>query len=134
MEWEYQSQVLCDLIHMLKPMGRLILLEGSQQGADELNKLRAAWGLEPIPIKWHNRFLDDDALLKFMKSNNCKLIAHAGLGTYYMLTRGIRPALDTELGWESDFNRLAATREMEHLLGFGTNFSRLKLWVFQNER
>ncbi len=67
-EWDLQKKVLEDLIALLKPGGRLLLLEGSQQGADSLNEFRAAWGLDPIPVKWHNLFLDDVKLVSFMKS------------------------------------------------------------------
>ena len=107
------------------------MLEGSRQGVDSLNKFRAAWGLDPIPVKWHNLFLNDDVLIEFMQEHGHTLVEQDGLGTYFLLTRGIRPNLDRDLNWECEFNRLAATRTMEHLLGFGTRFSRLKLWVFQ---
>ena len=131
MEWRLQRKVLLDLGAMLKPGGRLVLLEGSKQGVDSLNEFRAAWGLPPIPVKWHNLFLDDQVLIEFMQQGGLRLVEQDGLGTYFLLTRGIRPNLDKELNWDCEFNRLAATRKMEDLLRFGTRFSRLKLWVFQ---
>jgi len=131
-EWELQKKVLLDLMAMLKPMGRLILLEGSKQGVDSLNEFRAVWGLDPIPVKWHNLFLDDEALLHFMWQKGYHLIAHDGLGSYFLLTRGIRPNLDKDLNWDCEFNRVAASKRMRDLLGAdNTRFSRLKLWVFQ---
>lgn len=131
MEWRLQCKVLLDLGAMLKPGGRLVLLEGSKQGVDSLNEFRAAWGLAPIPVKWHNLFLDDQVLIEFMQQGGFRLVEQDGLGTYLLLTRGIRPNLDKELNWDCEFNRLAATRKMEDLLRFGSRFSRLKLWVFQ---
>ena len=66
-----------------------------------------------------------------MREHDHELVAHAGLGTYFLLTRGVRPMLDQRLNWDCEFNRLAATRKADELLGFDTRFSRLKLWVFQ---
>jgi SAM-dependent methyltransferase len=131
MEWPLQQQVLLNLMSMLKPGGRLLMLEGSRQGVDSLNKLRAALGLEPIDVKWHNLFFDDQALVDFMRQHGYDFLGEGGLGTYFLLTRGIRPALDQTLNWDCDFNRLAALPGTEELLGLGAKFSRLKLWVFQ---
>lgn len=131
MEWELQQKVLLDLISMLKPGGRFLMLEGSRQGVDSLNEFREAWGLEPIPVKWHNLFFDDLSLRDFMQQHGYKLVEQDGLGTYFLLTRGIRPALDVKLDWDCEFNRLAVANRTSQLLGFSTEFSRLKLWVFE---
>jgi len=131
MEWRLQQKVLLDLTAMLKPGGRLLMLEGSRQGVDSLNEFRAAFDLEPIPVKWHNLFFDDQALVDFMREHGHQLITEDGLGTYFMLTRGIRPVFDQTLNWDSDFNRRAAAASTDALLQLGPRFSRLKLWVFQ---
>lgn len=131
MEWELQQKVLRDLMARLKPGGQLLMLEGSQPGVDSLNTLRGAFGLEPIPVQWHNLFFDDERLIEFMDGHGHALVEVDGLGTYFALTRGIRPALDKELNWDAPFNGIAASKEMRDLLGFDTKFSRLKLWVFQ---
>jgi SAM-dependent methyltransferase len=130
MEWTLQQKVLLDLMAILKPGGRLLMLEGSKQGMDSLNEFRAAFGLNPIPAKWHNLFFDDEVLIRFMQQHAYSLLEEDGLGTYFLLTRGVRPILDKELNWDCEFNRLAATPEMKRLLLFGTKFSRLKLWIF----
>jgi SAM-dependent methyltransferase len=131
MEWPLQQRVLLDLVSRLKPGGRLLMLEGSQQGVNSLNELRSSLGLEPIPVKWHNLFFDDNLLVSFMEQNNYRLIEQDGLGAYFMLTRGIRPTLDSDLKWDCEFNRLAALPRVSDLLGFRTRFSRLKLFVFE---
>ncbi len=131
MEWRLQQKVMLDLMAMLKPGGKLLMLEGSRQGVDTLNDFRSVWGLEPISVKWHNLFFDDNALIEFMKQQGYNLIEQEGLGTYFLLTRGVRPNLDNNLNWDCEFNRLAASRKIKDLLGFNTKFSRIKLWVFQ---
>lgn len=133
MEWDLQKKVLLDLVSMLKPGGTLVMSEGSQQGVSSLNDFRSTLGLSPIPIKWHNLFFDDNELVGFMHRHNCALTDHDGLGAYFLLTRGVRPTLDTNLDWDSDFNRLAASRDAEELLGLGPRFSRLKLWAFRKD-
>lgn len=131
MEWTLQQKVLLDLMSMLKPGGKLLLLEGSQQGVDSLNAFRTAWRLEPIPVKWHNLFFDDRVLRDFMQRHGYPLIEQDGLGAYFLLTRGVRPALDDTLDWDCEFNRLASAKRTAQLLAFALEFSRLKLWVFQ---
>ena len=107
------------------------MLEGSKQGVNSLNELRSALNLPPIPVKWHNLFFDDDLLITFMQKHEYSLVEQDGLGTYFMLTRGIRPALEEDLSWDSQFNYLASRPNASELLGFRTEFSRLKLFVFQ---
>jgi ubiquinone/menaquinone biosynthesis C-methylase UbiE len=129
-DWRQQSEVIVRLVSLLRPGGRLIVLEGSQQGTNSLNQWRATWNLSPIPIKWHNQFLDDAALVALMRANGCRLEDLTGFGSYFLLTRGIRPALSDNLSADSDFNRVAASCPVQELLGFREEFSRLKLWVF----
>lgn len=131
-EWTKQQKIIIDLLRLLKPGGKLILLEGSKAGLDSLNEFRAALEMQPIPPKWHNLFFDDDLLAAFMQQNGSELLTQEGLGTYFLLTRGIRPALDEHLNWDHRFNCLAASPETRRLLGMDeTRFSRLKLWVFR---
>jgi hypothetical protein len=131
MEWPLQQKVLLDLMSGLKRGGKLLMLEGSQQGVDSLNKLRSTFNLDPIPVKWHNLFFDDDLLIAFMQKHEYSLVEQDGLGTYFMLTRGIRPVLEDDLSWDCEFNYLASRPNASELLGFRTQFSRLKLFVFQ---
>jgi len=132
MEWELQKQVLLNLMSLLRPGGRMIMLEGSRQGAESLNELRRLLGLPLIPVKWHNLFMDDEALVSFMLENKFRLSAHDGLGTYFLLTRGIRPFFDKDLDWNCEFNRMAGSSDMRNILGLdNTKFSRLKLWIFE---
>ncbi|HEY2971161.1 MAG TPA: class I SAM-dependent methyltransferase [Pyrinomonadaceae bacterium] len=131
MEWSLQQKVLLDLTSRLKPGGRLLMLEGSRQGVDSLNEFRAAFGLEPLQVKWHNLFFDDCSLVDFMTRLGHDLVHESGLGAYFLLTRGIRPMLDKTLDWDCEFNRLAAAAKTDELLELGARFSRLKLWVFQ---
>ena len=126
------NQIVMNEIHrVLKPGGKLLTLEGNQEGVDELNQFREAYGLKPIPVRWHNRFLKNEEYISFMKENGMKLVDEGGLGTYFFLTRGVRGIYEENPTWQSDFNKIANQKEMADLLGFGHKFSRVKLWVFQ---
>lgn len=130
-EWELQKKVLLDFKEMLKAGGKLLMMEGSQEGVDELNVFRATYGLKPIPVRWHNLFFKDGEMAAFMQENGFRLVEEDGLGAYFFLTRGIRPIYEENPTWQSDFNQTASTEEVRELLGFGSRFSRVKLWVFE---
>lgn len=129
-DWELQKRILLGLMSLLKIGGRLLLLEGSVQGVDELNAFRSRLGLAAIPVQWHNLFLDDQKLVPFMKEHGFGLVEEDGLGVYFSLTRGIRPVLDTNLNWDCEFNKVSANPAVRDLFGLKHTCSRLKLWVF----
>ncbi len=128
--WDEQLRVLLSLMDLINPEGKLLMLEGYQQGAEELNELRASFNLDPIPIRWHNEFIDNDKVVNAMAEHGYALDYEDGLGDYMMLTRGIRPTLDKQLNWDCEFNRIASGEGLKSLLNFGPRFSRVKLWVF----
>ncbi|HBB03185.1 MAG: hypothetical protein US89_C0008G0003 [Candidatus Peregrinibacteria bacterium GW2011_GWF2_38_29] len=130
-KWQLQKQVLLGFMNMLKNGGQLIMLEGSENGADDLNKFRKIYNLNPIPIQWHNYFLNDTKLINFMKENKFRLINTSGLGAYFLLTRGIRPIFDKKLNWDCHFNKIASSEKLADFLKIGAQCSRLRLWIFQ---
>lgn len=117
--WSQQKKVIKNLIDHLSPRGKLILCEGSLQGAKSLNQFRGKLHLKPIPIRWHNVFIDDNNLLKL----GFKLIG--GFGGYFLLTRGVRPYFDSQTDWHCVFNRLATK------VNLPVDFSRLKVWQYE---
>ena len=131
MKWNLQKKVLRDLLKMLRSGGKIILLEGCIDGVRELNKFRSLFGLEPIPVKWHNLFFDNKKLVKFMSNSGAKLIDEDGLGEYFLLTRGVRPVFDNKLNWDTKFNQMSAGLRLKNLMKLKSRFSRLKLWVFE---
>jgi ubiquinone/menaquinone biosynthesis C-methylase UbiE len=131
-DWDLQKQVLRGLVGCLMPGGFLLVLEGSNDGVRELNRIRELLQLPAIPVKWHNLFFDDAMLTEFMDQVGCEHVSTKGLGAYFLLTRGVRPCFERgALNWSSEFNALAATADLDEALGLGSRFSRLKLWVFR---
>jgi len=130
-DWELQKKVICDLMNLLTPNGKLLMLEGYQDGVDELNNLRAIFGLNPINVKWHNLFFNNSNLFKFITNAGYKIENEFGLGEYFFLTRGIRPYFDTTLNWNVEFNSIASRQDIMNLIALNTKFSRLKLWIIR---
>jgi ubiquinone/menaquinone biosynthesis C-methylase UbiE len=133
-EWSLQQKVLRGFTVRLKIGGRLLLLEGSVDGVEELNRFRDLLGLPPLPVRWHNLFLSDAKLEEFMNASGTKLVEKTGLGAYFLLTRGVRPCFDATLDWDTEFNRRAAGDTIEKTLEMGCRCSRLRLWVFERCR
>lgn len=131
MAWELQKKVILDLRSLLKRGGKILILEGSLDGVSSLNNFRKLFGLDPIPVKWHNLFLEDNKLIEFMEENNFRLVEEDGLGEYFILTRGIRPYFDKNLDWNVTFNKVASSDKIRDIIQLGPRFSRLKLWVFK---
>jgi len=131
MEWDLQQKVLIDLKKLLKPGGRIILMEGSQNGVDQLNKFRDCYRLSPLPIKWHNLFFRDEELIGFMEDIGFKNTRIEGLGSYFLLTRGLRPYFHKELDWDNEFNKLSSSDEILNIFNLMDKFSRIKLFEFQ---
>jgi SAM-dependent methyltransferase len=131
MEWELQKQVILKMKSHVKIGGKIILLEGSIDGVNQLNEFRKLFGLEPIHVKWHNLFFDDNKLEMFFKESGLRLLEKDGLGEYFMLTRGIRPYFDSDLDWNNIYNVHSSNKRVKEILNFNDRFSRLKLWIVE---
>lgn len=88
--WEEQMQGLLNVYRMLKPGGRYIMIENTNDAFLALNDVRATLGMPPIPQHWHNRFFDFDELMAFFRGK-FQLLRHYDFGLYYLLTRAYVP-------------------------------------------
>ena len=90
-ELKLQEKAILELIRVLKPGGKLILIECSKTGLLQLNKIRKMIGRAEIDDAepWHNKFIDDNWLLEFVfnKKDILKLEMKHFASTYTFLTR-----------------------------------------------
>lgn len=90
LSWEEQQDGLKNIYDIVKPGGKYIMIENTNDSFLALNEMRHEAGLDPIPQHWHNRFFDYDKLMVFMKGKFQLLKTH-DLGLYYFLTRVYTP-------------------------------------------
>jgi hypothetical protein len=80
-------RLLRGLRDLLRPGGVGLLSEGSVQGLNRLNELRADLGVERLEKVWHSRYLDErDIELVF---DSMEIVHFAPL--YWLITRVVYP-------------------------------------------
>jgi SAM-dependent methyltransferase len=108
-DWASQKAALKRIAGVLEPGGRLVLVEGSRDGREGLNRLREAVGLERMPEVWHNRDLVEAELLPALEEDFVLRERH-GLGTYDLVARVVHPLLvaPEKPRYEAAINEVAA--------------------------
>ena len=96
--WEEQMQGLRNVHRMLKPGGRYIMIENTNDAFLALNEVRVALEMAPVPQHWHNRFFDYDELMRFL-GGKFQLLRHYDFGLYYLLTRVYVPMFASFVGY-----------------------------------
>jgi len=84
--WENQKKAIKSIYRLLKPDGRYIMIENTNQSFKVLNDLRVEVGLRPIAQHWHNLFFDQDQLVNFL-GELFDIEKTQDFGLYYLLTR-----------------------------------------------
>lgn len=84
--WELQLKAINNLWEILKPGGLYLMVENTIDGHDALNSLRAAVGLKPLEIHWHNLYLDYETFKEAIKGK-FEIIERKSFSLYYFLTR-----------------------------------------------
>ena len=90
--WQNQKKALLQLKKVLKPKGRLLMIEGTKQGLAGLNKARKDVGLHEIKKHWHNVLFDRKVFDKFIKQHY-KVVDIQSFGSYYFISRIVHPLL-----------------------------------------
>ncbi len=107
--WEEQKAGIMEMLNMLAPNGRLILVENTEAGLASLNKLRAMLNLDPIDVRWHNKYLPQTEFNQFLNDavdSDLFEIEHVeNIGNlYYIASRVIYAKLCKDQGIEPDYN------------------------------
>jgi ubiquinone/menaquinone biosynthesis C-methylase UbiE len=96
--WEAQQVGLNNIVKMLKPGGRLIMVENTDDAFAAMNDMRAKMGMGPVPQHWHNLFFDYDKLKPFM-AKSFDTVKEYDFGLYYFLTRVYVPMFASFVGF-----------------------------------
>lgn len=128
-DWEAQLKAIKTMSNYLKIGGRLLLMENSQTGLDELNSYRAEVGLETINAPWHNLYLDDNKV-NTASVPNCELVEVVPYSaTYYFISRVVNAWQAKQEGKEPSYDA-PINSIAENLPAIGTQ-AQGKIWIWQ---
>lgn len=105
-----QRQAFAEIIRVLRPGGRYLMIESSTQGLERINELRTGLDLERIEAPWHNQFLNENSVEDWGGdlARLEEMIPFSS--TYYFLSRVVyaRLARDSgeELVYDSPINKI----------------------------
>ncbi len=103
--FEEQKLGILEMRKMLKPGGRLILVENFQEGLDNLNSIRKGLGLSEIKTRWHNKYLPMAEFKKFLQNGLFSLEYSENIGNfYYLASRVLNAKVAAMAGKEPDYN------------------------------
>ena len=109
-----QWKALHEIARVLKPNGKYLMLEGTLQGLQRLNKIRNEVGLESIPeaaaeYNWFSNKFDEEELINYCKKIFKRLEYIQRFGMYYFISRVIHPLLvaPAEPTYDAPINAIA---------------------------
>ena len=129
--WNYQKKFLNELHKFCKKNTKIILVESSKIGLQNINLLRRKFNLKNIKMPWHNLYLDDNKIIK-SRFKKIKLVKIEEIfSTYYFISRIINAIYSKNLKRQPKYN--------DHLNFIGwklpqdivKNYSQLKVYNFK---
>lgn len=107
--WEKQRAAILEMGKMLTPGGRLVLVENTEAGLASLNMMRAKFGLPPIKVRWHNKYLPQKEFNLFLDEVRRDETFHVdhveNIGNmYYIASRVIYAKLCLDQGIAPDYD------------------------------
>lgn len=88
--WKLQQRAILNIHRILPTGGKLIFIEGSGDGLQKINKLRAKFSLKALKEPWYDKHFKSSILLKFM-SEYFNVCAERNLGVYFLISRVFYP-------------------------------------------
>jgi ubiquinone/menaquinone biosynthesis C-methylase UbiE len=110
--WYQQKDAILQIKAVLKPGGRLILVENTLEGLVNLNNMRRHLDLPIIEQRWHNHYLPQQWLEQFLAEHFTIELAENIGSTYYLVSRVVYAKLCQLKGEEPQYlhpiNEIAA--------------------------
>lgn len=128
-DWPAQVKAIRDIASRLKPGGRYLMCENSQDGLDRINELREACGLAVVTPPWHNHYLHDDEVAALVIDGVKLAEVECYSSTYYFVSRVVNAWLSAQAGEEPRYD--AKVNQLALLLPSIGEFGQGKLWVWE---
>jgi ubiquinone/menaquinone biosynthesis C-methylase UbiE len=125
--WYQQKDAILQIKTVLKPGGRLILVENTLEGLVNLNNMRQHFDLPPVEQRWHNHYLPQQWLEQFLTEHFTIQRAENIGSTYYLVSRVIYAKLCQLNGEEPQY--LHPINEIAAQLPNSGNYSPNMLYV-----
>ncbi len=129
---ELQHNAFLEIMNHVKPGGYYLMIESFIQGLDRTNEMRERLHLEKIDPPWHNVFMDETIVQKWVTDRYSLVKVMPFSSTYIFLSRVVYAALARDKGedlrYDSDINLLSC--KLPPMGDFGP--VRLYLWQHIN--
>lgn len=129
-DWEAQKEAISLVLSLLKPAGKYLMCENSQDGLDKINLFRKEVQLPEISPPWHNRYLRDAEVSMFTYPGIILEKIDYYSSTYYFISRIINAWFAQQDGKDPDYdspvNKLALSLPSYGDMGQG------RIWVWHN--
>lgn len=95
---ELQWKAMREVARVLKPGGRYLMLEGTKQGLEGLNRVRSLYNLDPIleadpNYNWFSNKFDEEEMFSVAKTIYSEIEEIERFGMYYFISRVVHPML-----------------------------------------
>jgi ubiquinone/menaquinone biosynthesis C-methylase UbiE len=108
---EEHKKAIDNIYDILKPNGIFLMMECTKQGLKKISDARKSFDLEPITERWHNYYIDEDAIIPYIESKFTTLEVNNFNSTYFLISRTINALVtseDNKIDYLSDINKLSA--------------------------
>ena len=124
-----QYKVISDISDHLNSGGYFIAIENFIDGHNLMNDSRQAMGLPEIPIRWHNKYFDEENFLNRSKKHFTHIVIKDFASSYYFATRIIYSKMCQIRGEIPDYNH--EIHQLATKLPWTGKFSPVKLIVMK---
>lgn len=123
---EQQIHAIDNIYDVLKPGGKYLMMECTKQGLNKINEVRQNLELETIKERWHNKYLDEEKIIEYVKQKFGAIEINNFNSTYFLISRTINALEGCD--YNSNINKIAS------LLPVFGDYAPLKLFIITKER
>lgn len=100
----YQQQAVDQIHQALHAGGRYVAIENFEGGHAGMNQERLRLGLQPLPVRWHNCYLNEHSFIDYCSQSFDVHEILAISSTYYLLTRVVYAKLCQDAGIQPGYD------------------------------